>query len=97
MDNLLNGLFFKCFYCKVLTKITNRESVSPENKNFNNMIFQGTPEFDREIKCLFQQNINVENNTPMKNLFNEGVFNPNSIRTVNNFNVPHQNLIGKSP
>lgn len=72
MDTLLNGIFFKCFFCKVLTKITHRESVSPEHENTSRLLYQNNQinNIDTDIKGLFEPN--VGNNTPTKNLFGLG-------------------------
>jgi hypothetical protein len=100
MDILLNGIFFKCYLCKVLTKIVHRESISPEHENMNRLIYNNNPNisggnnnFDSEIKNLFHPTLINENNTPMKNLFT-GYFNFNNSNNTslnnnanNNFNM----------
>ncbi len=80
MDNLLNSLFFKCFFCKVLTRIVHRESISPEHSNINRFLYNNICEnnVDNEIKGLFHPSVQAENNTPIKNLI-AGSFNQNSI------------------
>jgi len=88
MDILLNGLFFKCFFCKTLNKITHRDTVSPEHKNNINSISDFSQEI-REVDKLF--NKNLMNETPVKSLFmNQNVINPEICRELSN-------LINKSP
>lgn len=96
MDALLNSLFFKCFFCKVLTRIVQRESISPNHSNninrfSNNNTCEATADY--EIKNLFHQNIYSENNTPMKNLIS-GCFNTTQFNKINP-NV-NQNHLSKS-
>ena len=63
MDNLLNGIFFKCCICKLLTKVFNRESVSPDQEvRIINLR-------EKEIQNLFQQEIKFNNNFAFNNLF----------------------------
>jgi hypothetical protein len=95
MDALLNGILFKCFLCKLLTKIVHRDSVSPDNNQMmmnNNYFLQREIINDREIKNLFNNNINLENNTPIRNLFYQGIgFNNNQMTYCQP--LPGQNLM----
>jgi hypothetical protein len=97
MDILLNGIFFKCCFCKVLTKIVNRESISPEHEN--RFLNSHPLLMENDIKGLFQPNSGFENNTPFRNLFNSGGTNSNNnLLNFNNF-IPGSeratsNLIG---
>jgi hypothetical protein len=96
MDLLLNGVFFKCFVCKVLTKIIHRESISPEHENVNRLLFKVNDQLcniDNDVKGLFQPTINMETYTPMRNLFGPSDLRFNS--TTNTMNIGAMNVPGK--
>jgi hypothetical protein len=72
MDNLLSSTFFKCCFCKLLTKIVNRESItSDEIKSIT---------IDSEIKNLF----NNDNIVTLNNMFTNNSFAFNSFMPRNN-------------
>jgi hypothetical protein len=70
MDVLLNGIFFKCFYCKVLNRITSRETITTNIERINNNNNFVRDISDQNIRGLFQTNQNNDNNIiPINNLF----------------------------
>ena len=48
-----------------------RDSVSPTSNTMNSMFIKSPSEMDGEIKHLFHPYVNVDNHTPIKNLFNQ--------------------------
>jgi hypothetical protein len=91
MDVILNGIFFKCCFCKVLMKIVNRESISPDH---DSRFLKGV--LENEIKGLFHPTANVQNNTPFRNLF--GGTNCSSTNNLLGFNsfIPADNNINQN-
>lgn len=74
MDNLLSSTFFKCGFCKLLTKIVNRESVTLDDFK--------PPVIDNEIKNLFQNdNIMTPNSLFANNAFMFNSFIPKNTNT----------------
>jgi hypothetical protein len=85
MDVILNGIFFKCLFCKVLMKIVSRESISPDHENK----FQNPLLLENDIKGLFQPSSVVDTtSTPFRALFtNNNPLNFNSFIPTNSFST----------
>jgi hypothetical protein len=68
MDNLLGGLFFKCYDCKVLTKVNYRETISSEQEIVNNIFHQGN-DINNDVRMLFQKDAEIDESLPIRSLF----------------------------
>ena len=91
MDNLLGGLFFKCFDCKVLTKVNHRETISSDQEIVNNIFHQGN-DINNDVRMLFQKDISVDENLPIRNLFQNNF----SGNRGGNIQMPNSNIRGDS-
>ncbi len=80
MDNLLGGIYFKCFYCKLLTRIINREIVKTD-VNYIDYEFQKLFANERQSNSQYRK---ISNNLPSYYYIND----KDEMKCENNFQTP---------